>query len=147
MTPKRLILLVLLVWLCLLLLTSASSAAITAFQSPTVAPTDAPDLPPGTGGDDFDIVEWLTWLAGPLSGVFVAWFLERTQLSKLVNMLAPEARRNVALILSGAFGVAACGLLSLITELPAGSVAVINALLAMVFSQVMHGRMVLAGKG
>jgi len=127
----------------LLSLLVVAAIVVLFFAVPAVAQDSNSTLPPGTDGD-FDIVEWLTWLAGPISGAFVAWFLERTGLSKLVEMLAPEARRNVALILSGAFGVAACGLLSLIVDLPAGSVAVINALLAMVFSQVAHGRMVLS---
>lgn len=115
------------------------------FVSPVAA--DDSILPPGTENEDFDIVEWLTWVASPAAGALVAWFLERTGLSKYMEKLKPEARRNVALVISGAFGALACVLLSALTHLPEGSTAVINALLAMLFSQVAHGRMVLSNNG
>jgi len=135
---------VLLIVLTLLAISAVPVIAQDSTELPSPDPTSMPDLPPGTGGNNFDIVEWLTWVAGPPGGVLAAWFLEKTRLNGYIGMLAPEARRNVALIISGAFGVAACGLLSLIADLPAGSVAVINALLAMVFAQITHGRMVLS---
>ena len=133
---KRLPTLALAIFLVLFLTISVSA------EDPAVSP-----LPPGTESDNFDIVEWLTWVASPAAGALVAWFLERTGLSKYMEMLKPEARRNVALVISGAFGALACVLLSALAELPEGSTAVINALLAMLFSQLAHGRMVLSNNG
>lgn len=101
---------------------------------------------PGLDSNNPDIVDWLTWVASPAAGTLVAWFLEKTRLNGQLNRLQPEARRWVALIISGVFGIAAQALLSLVAELPAGSTEVINALLAMVFSQLAHGRLAL-GEG
>lgn len=108
-----------------------------------VVPAYADNSIPGLDSSDPDIVDWLTWVASPAAGALVAWFLEKTRLSNYVDMLQPEARRWTALIISGVFGIAATALLSLVAELPAGSTEVINALLAMVFSQLAHGRLAL----
>jgi hypothetical protein len=121
--------------------TEPSPLKPTPTPAPTVEPTDVPDLPPGLGGEDFDIVEWLTWLTGPGGGIFAFWLIEKSGLAAWLSRFNnPEITRLVALTISGLAGLAAVALLSAIATLPEGSVAVINALLAMVFSQLAHGR-------
>lgn len=114
------------------------------FVSPVFADDAVTTTPPGLDPEDPDIVEWLTWVASPAAGVLVAWLLEKTRLNKYVDKLKPEYKRAVAFVVSGALGAAACVLLELITQLPEGSTAVINALLAVVFSQLAHGRLALS---
>jgi hypothetical protein len=114
---------------------------------PTIAPTDVPDLPPGFGGEDFDIVVWLTGLLGAGGGLFVAWLLEKTRLSIWLSQFNPEVKRQIAIALSGLVGLAAYCLLGLITSLPIGAVAVINALIAMITSQLGHGTTLKKARG
>lgn len=105
----------------------------------TLSPTIAPDLPPGLDPDNPDIAEWLGLVAAA-GGPLAAWLLERRRVAVWFSQFGPERKRWIALVLSATLAHAAFCLLGLLTSLPVGSMAVINALAGMVLNQVAHGR-------